>query len=81
MACGCVTVTNANEATRWLFKDGENCLLVEPVPNLVAARVGAVMGNPALLGQLRAGGLETTAGLDWEDALRTIAASVVGATP
>jgi glycosyltransferase involved in cell wall biosynthesis len=36
ISCGCVTVSNENEATSWFFKDGQNCVLVQPtVPDLV----------------------------------------------
>lgn len=36
ISCGCVVISNENEATSWFFKDGQNCVLAQPsVPDLV----------------------------------------------
>lgn len=36
ISCGCVVLSNENEATSWFFKDGQNCVLAQPtVPDLV----------------------------------------------
>jgi O-antigen biosynthesis protein len=36
ISCGCVVVSNENEATSWFFKDGQNCILAQPtMPDLV----------------------------------------------
>jgi len=39
MASGVLLVTNVNEASKWLLKDNENCLLTWPVPDLLAKRL------------------------------------------
>jgi glycosyltransferase involved in cell wall biosynthesis len=30
ISCGCVVLSNENEATSWFFKDGQNCVLAQP---------------------------------------------------
>jgi O-antigen biosynthesis protein len=48
MASGCLVVTNKNSWTTWLFADGENCLLSDPSPSCLAAKVELALTNELL---------------------------------
>jgi glycosyltransferase involved in cell wall biosynthesis len=45
MASGCLVVSNHNPATRWLLKDGENCLLASPSPSALATAINDALQN------------------------------------
>jgi len=66
MACGCPTVTNRNPANRWLFRDGDNCLLSEPSISCVTEKLLAVLTDERLSSRIIEGGLRTVAGTSWE---------------
>ena len=72
MASGCVTITNDNPRNRWLLKDGENAILVEPTVSCVASKIIQVLENPELRARVAAGGLATVSSLNWPDALEKI---------
>jgi glycosyltransferase involved in cell wall biosynthesis len=48
MASGCLVVTNRNEATSWLLRDGENCLLAEPSVECLAEALHRGLTEPDL---------------------------------
>jgi cellulose synthase/poly-beta-1,6-N-acetylglucosamine synthase-like glycosyltransferase len=45
MACGALVITNYNQHTQWLFRDGENCLLTDATPGSVAAAIEAAASD------------------------------------
>ncbi|MDQ2092271.1 rhamnosyltransferase WsaF family glycosyltransferase [Marimonas arenosa] len=71
MACGCLTVTNINEANQWLL-NRENALLVEPIPDIAANRMVDILGDAPRRAQLVAKGRDTVLGLDWNNAFAII---------
>lgn len=71
MASGMATVTNRNEDTLWLLKDGINCLLAEPSPASMAERIGLLVEDPALRRRIAEGGIASVRG-DWEPEIETV---------
>lgn len=71
MASGMATVVNANEANRWFFEDGTNCLVAAPNPRAVADAIGRLVTDLPLRGAVRAGGLGAVQ-TDWQAALRPV---------
>lgn len=78
MASGCVVATNINESNAWLLKN-DNALLLEPLPELAAERIEAVLRDHALWFSLRCEGLKTVRELDWNDAFAVVRARIAGA--
>ncbi len=72
MASGCPAVTNINELNNWLYKNGDNIVLSEPVYNIMAERIVNVLDNIELRQRVRDGGLSTVGELGWEKALGDI---------
>jgi glycosyltransferase involved in cell wall biosynthesis len=54
MASGCLVVTNENPATRWLLRDGENCLLSAPSASALAETLERGLTDRALRDQITA---------------------------
>jgi len=48
MASGCLVVTNRNANTKWLLRDGENCLLAEGSASSLAERILDGLGDQQL---------------------------------
>lgn len=69
MATGCAVVTNHNSATRWLLKDGENALLVEPTAAAVAEAIGALIDDASLRRRLVERGYESVPASSWEEVI------------
>lgn len=78
MASGCVTVTNANEATRWLIRDRENALSCRPTVSGVVEALSELVETPHLRASLAAGALETARELDWEPQLTRVCQFIRG---
>lgn len=72
MASGCPCVTNINESNRWLYEDGSNIILAEPLPSLLAERMIETLNSPELRSRIIEGGLETVNPLTWDSALAQI---------
>jgi O-antigen biosynthesis protein len=72
MASGMATVSNNNDATTWLLRDGENCLLTAPLPTPTAERIGRLVEDPELRRRIAAEGLRTVAQFRWDDQLERV---------
>ncbi len=72
MASGCPAVTNINELNNWLYRDGENIILSEPLPNIMAERIIGALEDADLRRKVIAGGIETVSNLSWETAFDQI---------
>jgi len=64
MASGMATVTNNNEDNLWMLKDGKNCLLGEPSPADMAAKIGMLIEDKKLRELIARNGLKTL-GYTW----------------
>ncbi len=71
MACGCTVLTNENAANRWLFRDGENCLLAKPAltPLLEAFERGM---EPETYRRVVFGGRASVEAFSWERELSRV---------
>lgn len=72
MASGCPAVTNINELNNWLYRDGENIILSEPLPNIMAERIIGALDDADLRRKVIAGGIETASNLSWDTAFEQI---------
>jgi glycosyltransferase involved in cell wall biosynthesis len=76
MACGCPTVTNYTAANRWLFRDGDNCLLCEPSISCLTEGLLAALTDERLNARIVEGGLRTVAGSSWEREMERVFAFI-----
>lgn len=67
MASGMATVSNENPATRWLLRDGENCLLTPPLPTPTAERLGRLVADRELRARISAAGSEEVRRYRWDE--------------
>jgi glycosyltransferase involved in cell wall biosynthesis len=65
-------VSNFNPATEWLLRDEENCLLTPPYPTAVADRLGKLVEDPALRGQIVEAGLKEVRRYRWEEQIERV---------
>jgi glycosyltransferase involved in cell wall biosynthesis len=75
MASGAIVVSNYNPATKWLLKNGENCLLSAPIASCLTATLRYGLDNYEQLTSLRkraASQILSEAG-DWETSLSEVA--------
>jgi glycosyltransferase involved in cell wall biosynthesis len=72
MASGVTCVSNVNPHTEWFLEHGRNCLLAKPLPNAVAARIGALVEDPKLRERLASAGLEQVRALRWDDQIERV---------
>jgi glycosyltransferase involved in cell wall biosynthesis len=72
MASGCPAVTNINELNAWLYRDGHNIILSEPIINIMTDRIVAALKDVGLRQRVKEGGLETVEKLSWDDAMESI---------
>ncbi len=70
-ASGMATVMNFNEDHGWLHKNGYNCLLAEPSPADMAAKIGRLIDNPKLRATLVKHSQEELA-YTWDQQLQTV---------
>ena len=80
MACGCVVATNRNEANSWLLNDN-NALLLEPIAEVAADRMVALLRDPGRRRNLIEGGIETIRRLDWKNAFEVIETRLLSDRP
>lgn len=75
MACGSLVVTNANEANRWLLKDGENCLLAHPSASCISKTLSHAIDNYESLASIRdvASAHIADVASDWDASLGEVA--------
>ena len=66
LAARMAPVCNANAATRWLLRDGENCLITEPFPSCIADAVGRLVDDPDLRLKIASTGHEEVIATTWE---------------
>lgn len=72
LAAGMAPVCNANAATKWLLRDGENCLITEPFPNCIADAVGRLVEDPDLRLKIASTGRDEVTATRWERELAQI---------
>jgi glycosyltransferase involved in cell wall biosynthesis len=72
MASGCPAVTNINELNNWLYDDGKNIILSEPIYNIMADRIIGALEDSDLRQRVIEGGLRTVSNLSWDGALQII---------
>lgn len=75
MACGAIVVSNFNQASTWLLKDGENCLLSAPSASCLVATLSYGLDHHDELAPLRqraTNQILADAG-DWNASLREVA--------
>ena len=72
MASGMATVSNANPATAWLLRDGENCLLTSPLPTPTAERLGRLVEDAELRSRIVAAGLAEVRRYRWADQIERV---------
>jgi O-antigen biosynthesis protein len=70
LAARMAPVCNANAATGWLLRDGENCLITEPFPSCVAEAVGRLVDDSELRLKIASGGHEDVVNTTWERELQ-----------
>jgi O-antigen biosynthesis protein len=72
MASGMATVSNINPATEWLLRDGDNCLLTEPLPTPTADRLVRLVEEPELRRRIADAGLEEVGRYRWDDQVEAV---------
>jgi glycosyltransferase involved in cell wall biosynthesis len=72
MASGMATVSNENQWTTWLLRDGENALLSPPIPSLVAERIGRLVDDRDLRARIARAGAERVAAVDWAEQIERV---------
>ncbi len=77
MASGCITATNINESNQWLLND-KNALLLEPLAEVAAQRIHALLKDESKWQQKRKAALETIQELNWEKAFRIVRDRISG---
>ena len=72
MASGMATVSNINESTTWLLRDGENCLLTPPLATPTAERLGRLVEDVELRQRIATAGLRTVEQYRWEEQIERV---------
>ena len=67
MACGCCVVTNTNDATTWLLRDGENAVVTDTPVSSVAASIGRLVEDPGLRRRLADSAYHSLPTAAWDD--------------
>lgn len=71
MASGVATVVNRNQANAWFLRDRANCLVAEPSPPSMAAKVAELVMDSDLRERIQQGGREAVT-YDWPPVLDEI---------
>jgi O-antigen biosynthesis protein len=66
LAARMAPVCNTNDATQWLLRHNENCLITEPFPSCVAAAVGRLIDEPELRLKIASAGHEDVVNTNWD---------------
>ncbi len=66
LAAGVAPVANVNAATSWFLKDGDNCVIVEPYPSMIAEGVGRLIDDPSLRREIAERGHDEVALGNWQ---------------
>jgi O-antigen biosynthesis protein len=66
MASGVACVSNRNPDTAWFLRDGENCLLADPLPGAIAESLGALVDDPSLRARIVEAALTDVSRVRWE---------------
>lgn len=78
MASGSIVITNYNEANKWLLKDGENCLVVEPLPTYISEKLLSLISDKHLQKTIRENALKTISSFDWNSQMEKIYSFITG---
>ncbi|HEY1598102.1 MAG TPA: hypothetical protein VGG64_00770 [Pirellulales bacterium] len=70
MTCGSIPIARRDRYTAWALKDGENCLLVDPLPHQVLEAYSRLRRDPALHRHLYENAIHTFDGITWPDQLQ-----------
>ncbi|MGO8825631.1 MAG: glycosyltransferase family 4 protein [Acidimicrobiales bacterium] len=66
LAARAAVVTNANSATSWFLRDGENSLVAEPFPIAIAEAIGRLVTDRELRLKLAARGFADVTSVEWD---------------
>lgn len=80
LAAGVAPVANVNASTSWFLRDGENCLVVEPYPSMIAEAVGRLIENEQLRESIVERGQQELAEGNWKREFDRIWSFVTGST-
>jgi len=74
MASGCMVVSNVNSATKWLLKDGENCLLTNATASCISETIVRGLQDHDLRKQIadHAAGLIQTQFSQWDSQMEKV---------
>lgn len=72
MSSGSIVITNYNEINKWLFKDKENCIIVEPLPTYICNRLLTLISDANLQKTIRKNALKTISSLEWNSQMEKI---------
>ena len=74
MACGCAVVSNHNEATKWLLKDNENCILSQMSATSIAENILNILLNSNLRKKITTNAHKEIMSnhVDWDEKLEKI---------
>ena len=78
MASGSIVITNNNEATSWLLRDGINCICVEPSPSYITEKLVDLIGDRELQKTIRSNAIRTAASFSWEREMEKIYRFITG---
>ncbi len=78
MASGSIVITNYNDANRWLLKDGENCIVVEPLPTYISEKLLSLISDINLQKTIRENALKTISSLEWNSQMEKIYTFIMG---
>jgi glycosyltransferase involved in cell wall biosynthesis len=74
MAAGAATISTDSHGNRDFCRDGENCLIVEPTEEAVAAAIERLFGDPELRARIVENGLTTAVEFDYAKKLAQVVA-------
>jgi glycosyltransferase involved in cell wall biosynthesis len=66
MASGCAVLLNKNPTSDWLFVDGDNCVIADPLPSLLADGFERIVTDRKLRERLYRNGLKTVNATSWK---------------
>jgi hypothetical protein len=70
MSCGSIPIARRDRYTSWALKDGQNCLLVDPLPHQILEAYARLRNDPDLRRHLYQNAMRTFDGVTWSDQLQ-----------
>lgn len=78
MASGTIVITNYNDANKWLLKDGENCIVVEPLPTYISEKIISLISDTNLQKTIRNNAFKTISSFEWNSQMEKIYNFITG---